>query len=70
MDKMLNARRETAKGLELAELTGLAGDHAAAMGRASNAKWLWRLSLKRFGELNAIDTPAAISVAESLRTTG
>lgn len=70
VDKMLNARRETAKGLELAELTGLAGDHAAAMGRASNAKWLWRLSLKRFGELNAIDTPAAVAVAESLRTTG
>lgn len=70
VDKMLNARRETAKGLELAELTGLAGDHAAAMGRISNAKWLWRLSLKRFGELNAIDTPAAVAVAESLRTTG
>lgn len=69
VDRMLNARRETARGLELAELTGLAGDHAAALGRTSNAKWLWRLSLKRFGELNAIDTPAAVAVAERLRTT-
>lgn len=67
VDKLLNARRETAQGLELAELTGLAGDHAAALGRVSNAKWLWRLSLKRFGELSAVDTPAARAVAESLR---
>ena len=41
-EKLLNAARETAQGLALAELTGLAGDHAAAVGRASNAKWLWR----------------------------
>ena len=45
----------------------LAGDHAAAVGRASNAKWLWRLALKRFGELNAMDAPAAKAVAENLR---
>lgn len=69
-EKLLNAARETAQGLELAELTGLAGDHAAAMGRISNAKWLWRLSLKRFGELGAMDTPAAQAVSESLRTAG
>lgn len=66
-EKLLNAARETAQGLELAELTGLAGDHAAAAGRISNAKWLWRLALKRFGELGAMDTPAAQAVAESLR---
>ncbi|MDP3493831.1 MAG: hypothetical protein Q8R82_12005 [Hyphomonadaceae bacterium] len=70
VDKLLNARRESAQGLELAELTGLAGDHAAAMGRASNAKWLWRLSLKRFGELKAMDTAAAKAVAENLRVSG
>jgi len=69
-EKLLNAARETAQGLALAELTGLAGDHAAAAGRASNAKWLWRLALKRFGELNAMDTPAAKTVAESLRVAG
>ncbi len=69
-EKLLNAGRETAQGLELAELTGLAGDHAAAAGRLSNAKWLWRLSLKRFGELSAMDTPAAQAVAESLRVAG
>lgn len=69
-EKLLNASRETAQGLELAELTGLAGDHAAASGRISNAKWLWRLSLKRFGELGAMDTPAAQAVSESLRTAG
>jgi hypothetical protein len=68
-EKLLNAGRETAHGLELAELTGLAGDHAAAVGRASNAKWLWRLALKRFGELGAMDTQAARAVAESLRVT-
>ena len=69
-EKLLNAGRDTAQGLELAELTGLAGDHAAAMGRASNAKWLWRLALKRFGEQSAMDTPAAKAVAESLRISG
>jgi hypothetical protein len=69
-EKLLNAGRDTAQGLELAELTGLAGDHAAAMGRASNAKWLWRLALKRFGEQSAMDTPAARAVAESLRVAG
>lgn len=69
-EKLLNEEREKADGLALAELTGLAGDHAAAAGRASNAKWLWRLALKRFGELNAMDTPAAKAVAESLRVAG
>lgn len=69
-EKMLNARRDSAQGLALAELTGLAGDHAAAAGRASNAKWLWRLALKRFNELGAMDTPAAQAVAESLRVAG
>ncbi len=69
-DKLLATERETAQGLELAELTALAGDHAAAAGRQSNAKWLWRLALKRFGELNAMDSAAAKAVAESLRTAG
>jgi hypothetical protein len=69
-ETLLNAGRESAEGLALAELTGLAGDHAAALGRQSNAKWLWRLALKRFGELNAMDTPAARAVAESLRVAG
>lgn len=69
-EKLLNLARETAQGQELAVLTGLAGDHAAAAGRASNAKWLWRLALKRFGELGAMDTPAARAVVESLRVAG
>jgi hypothetical protein len=69
-EKMLNAARESADGLALAELTGLAGDHAAAAGRLSNAKWLWRLAVKRFGELDAMSTPAAKAVSESLRTAG
>jgi hypothetical protein len=66
-DKLLTAEREKAQGVALAELTGLAGDQANAAGRQSNAKWLWRLALKRFGEANAMDTPAARAVAESLR---
>jgi hypothetical protein len=66
-DKLLTVEREKAEGEALAELTGLAGDHAAAAGRASNAKWLWRLALKRFGELNAMDSPAARAVSERLR---
>jgi hypothetical protein len=66
-DKMLNAEREGAKGEALAELTGLAGDHAAAAGRQSNAKWLWRLALKRFGEADAMNSPAARTVSERLR---
>jgi hypothetical protein len=69
-DKLLTEARETAQGLELAELTALAGDHAAAAGRQSNAKWLWRLALKRFGELNAMDSAVARAVAENLRTAG
>jgi hypothetical protein len=69
-DRLLNASRETATGLALAELTGLAGDHAAAAGRQSNAKWLWRLALKRFGEAGALDSPAARQVSERLRLAG
>jgi hypothetical protein len=66
-DKLLTSEREKAQGAALAELTGLAGDHAAAAGRTSNAKWLWRLALKRFGELGAMDSPAARAVSERLR---
>jgi hypothetical protein len=66
-DRLLNLHREKAQGAALAELTGLAGDHAAAAGRTSNAKWLWRLALKRFGEINAMDSPAARAVSERLR---
>jgi hypothetical protein len=69
-DRLLNASRETATGLALAELTGLAGDHAAAAGRLSNAKWLWRLALKRFGEAGALDSAAARQVSERLRLAG
>jgi hypothetical protein len=66
-DKLLSIHREKAQGAALAELTGLAGDHAAAAGRTSNAKWLWRLALKRFGEINAMESPAARAVSERLR---
>jgi hypothetical protein len=52
---------------DLAELTGLAGDHAAASGRIGGAKWLWRLSLQRFGAANAMASPAARAVSERLR---
>jgi hypothetical protein len=69
-ERLLEAGRESAKGLALAELTGLAGDHAAAAGRQSHAKWLWRLAIKRFGEEGAMDTPAARAISESLRVTG
>ena len=69
-ERLLDAGRETAQGLVLADLTGLAGDHAAASGRQSHAKWLWRLAIKRFGEASALDTPGARAVAESLRTGG
>lgn len=66
-DRMLTAEKDRAQGEALAELTGLAGDHAAAAGRQSNAKWLWRLALKRFGECNAMNSPAARAVSERLR---
>ena len=69
-ERMLETERETAEGVGLAELTGLGGDHAAAAGRPSHARWLWRLAMKRFGEAGAIDSPAARAVAESLRTSG
>ncbi len=52
---------------ELAELTALAGDHAAASGRPGGAKWLWRLALQRFGEADAIESAAAKAVSERLR---
>lgn len=71
-DRMLSEQRtrltaEGADSLALAELTGLAGDHAAAAGRLGGAKWLWRLSLQRFAAANAIATPAARNVSERLR---
>ncbi len=69
-EKLLNAARETAAGLELAQLTALAGDHALAKGQQTHARWLWRLAMKRFGENEAADSPAAHAVAESLRTAG
>jgi hypothetical protein len=71
-DRMLSSERsrlssDGADPLALAELTGLAGDHAAAAGRLGGAKWLWRLSLQRFAAANAIATPAARAVSERLR---
>lgn len=66
-EQMLNAARESAAGLALAELTALAGDHAMAKGQQTHARWLWRLALKRFGENEATNSPAAHAVAESLR---
>lgn len=63
---MLNAARETAAGLELAELTAIAGEHAEAGGQQSHARWLWRLAMKRFGELDAASSPAALRVAAKL----
>jgi len=69
-EMMLAAARDTAKGMDLARLTALAADHAAVSGRQSHAKWLWRLALKRFGELGALNSDPAKSVAESLRQAG
>lgn len=67
-ERLLNAARETAAGLDLAHLTALAGDHARAKGQNTHARWLWRLALKRFGENEAAESPAARAVAESLRS--
>ncbi len=53
--------------VELAQLTGLAGDHAAADGRLGSAKWLWRLALQRFAAAGAIDDPSARAVSERMR---
>jgi len=65
---MLNEQREGgAQGEALADLTALAGDHAAAAGRQSHAKWLWRLALTRFKDCNAMNSPAALAVHEKLR---
>lgn len=69
-DRLLAAARENATGLDLALLTALAGDHAAVSGQQSHAKWLWRLALKRFGELGAMESGPAKAVAESLRKAG
>lgn len=63
---MLNAARDTATGLDLAHLTALAGDHAAAAGQQSHARWLWRLAMKRFGETNALASPDAQRIAATL----
>ena len=69
-DRMLAAARDSATGMDLALLTALAGDHASVSGKQSHAKWLWRLALKRFGELGDIDSATAKAVAESLRQAG
>jgi TIR domain len=64
---LLNAARDSAKGEDLAILTSLAGDHAAAAGTVSHAKWMWRLAINRFAELDKLKTPAAKLTAASLR---
>jgi hypothetical protein len=66
----LCCRLGIATGMDLALLTALAADHAAVSGRLSHAKWLWRLALKRFGELGALNSDAAKAVAESMRQGG
>lgn len=63
---MLNAARETAMGLDLAHLTALAGDHAAASGQQSHAKWLWRLALRRLTEHGAAASPDGQRIAAAL----
>ncbi len=65
-ERMLHAARETAAGLDLAKLTALAGDHAAALGQPKHARWLWRLAVKRFGEHDALGLPEAKAVLDSL----
>ena len=65
-ERMLHAARETAAGLDLAKLTALAGDHAAALGQPKHARWLWRLAVKRFGEHDALGLPEAKAVMDSL----
>ena len=65
-EQMLNLARETATGLDLAHLTALAGDHAAAAGQQSHAKWLWRLAMKRFGENGALSSHDALRIAPML----
>ena len=65
-EQMLNAARESATGVELAHLTALAGDHAAAAGQQSHAKWLWRLALKRFSENGAAALPEALRIGAIL----
>lgn len=64
--KRLNESPDT-QPIEIALLTGLAGDHAAADGRLGSAKWLWRLALQRFAAAGAIDDPAARAVSERMR---
>lgn len=63
---LLNAARETATGADLAHLTALAGDHAAASGQQSHAKWLWRLALRRLTEAGAADSPDGKRIAAAL----
>jgi hypothetical protein len=65
-ERLLNAARDSAVGLDLARLTAVAGEHAAASGQVSHARWLWRLALRRFEELDAKDLPEARAVASSL----
>jgi hypothetical protein len=73
-DKILSEERERLTALgeannkaAMAELTALAGDHAEASGRSSNAKWLWRLAHKRFVDAGALNHPAAKALTDKLR---
>lgn len=65
--KRLSAPGAATDPTDLARLTGLAGDHAAADGRLGSAKWLWRLALQRFAAAGAIDDPSARQVSERMR---
>lgn len=75
-EKALNEERDRLQALgpnadkaAVAELTGLAGDHAAATGKP-NAKFLWNLALKRFADAGATSSPAARAIAERLKDEG
>lgn len=65
-ERMINTARDTAAGLDLARLIAVAGEHAAASGEVTHARWLWRLALRRFEELDGKGLPEARAVAESL----
>jgi hypothetical protein len=47
----------------IAELMGLAGDHAQAAGRDDQAVFLWKQALRRFREAGLGEQPAARALA-------
>jgi len=67
IERLRGVFAEAGSSLDAARLTVLAGEHALASGRPSEARWLWRLSMQRFAAAGGLSEPWARRAGERLR---